>query len=296
MDNSITFKGVIFLFLAFTLWGMFPIYFTWVGNINAFEVLAHRIVWSSFILIIVLYWRKDIKALMGHMKNKKMLKQLFLASILISLNWLIFIYAVSKGRILETSLGYYTTPLLTIAIGVVFFNERLNTNKLFALFFAFSSVAYQWASLESFPFVVIGLSISFSLYSVVKKNIKINGVMSLFMEVLFLFPFAILFLFYLFYNNELSFLQNSSLNMSFLLFLSGIITIAPLLLFAKGVQIAPLYLVGFISYITPTVSFLIAIFIYNEELSTDKIITFSLLWIGLSIFIIDEVRKIKLKS
>ena len=293
MRNTNTFKGMIFLLLAFTLWGTFPIYFTWVKDVNAFEVLAHRIVWSFLILIIILYFTKSIKPLLKHIQDKKTLKQLLIASILISLNWLIFIYAVSQGKILETSIGYYTTPLVIIAIGVFFFKEKLNKYKLIALFFAFMAVAYQWMSLKDFPFIIIGLAISFALYSAVKKRINISGVMSLFIEVLFLLPFAVLFLFYLFFNNELEFIQNSTLNMSFLLFISGVITITPLLLFAKGVQMVPLYLAGFLQYITPTVSFLIAIFIYNEELSVDKIITFSLLWIGLSIFIIDELRRIK---
>ena len=293
MSGTNNFKGTMFLVLAFTLWGAFPIYFTWVGDVNAFEVLAHRIIWSFPILIIILYFTKNIKPLLKHMQDKKTLKQLFIASILISLNWLIFIYAVSQGRILETAIAAYTTPLLAIAIGVFFFKEKLNKYKLIALFFAFISVAYQWLSLKEFPFIIIGLPVTFALYSAVKKSIKISGVMSLFIETLFLSPFAILFLFYLFYNNELAFIQSSTLNISFLLFLSGIVAITPLLLFTKGVQMVPLYVVGFVLYITPTVTFLIAIFIYNEELSMDKIITFSLLWIGLSIFIVDELRRIK---
>ena len=292
MDTTSTSKGVILLLLAFTLWGVFPIYFTWVKNVNAFEVLAHRIVWSALILLIVLYFTNQIKTILEHIKNKWMIKQLFIASIFISSNWLIFIYAVSQEKILETAIGYYTAPLLTIAIGVFFLKERLNKYKLIALFFVFLAVLYQWVSLEGFPFIIIGLSVSFSLYSVIKKHIKINGLMSLFIEVLFLLPFSILFLLYLFYNNELVFIQNSQLDMSFLLLCSGIVTISPLLLFAKGVKMVPLYLSGFMQYITPTVSFLIAILVYNEELSLDKIITFSLLWLGLSIFIISEIVSI----
>ena len=296
MKTTDTFKGSIILVCAFTLWGIFPIYFTWVKSINPFEILAHRIVWSVTLLMIILYWMKNIKSMLKYTKDKEIFKKLFLASFFISSNWLIFIYAISQGKILDVTIGYYTAPILTIAIGVIIFKEKLNKSQWSALFFVFIAVAYQWLSLRGFPFIIIGLSMSFSFYSVIKKNIKIDSVMSLSIETLFLLPFAVLFLLYLFYNNELAFIQNSTLNMSFLLFLSGIITITPLLLFAKGAKMVPLYLIGLLQFITPTIGFLIAIFVYDEELNTDKLITFGLLWFGLIIFIIDKIKFLKVKA
>ena len=296
MKTTDTFKGSIILVCAFTLWGIFPIYFTWVKSINPFEILAHRIVWSVTLLMIILYWMKNIKSMLKYTKDKEIFKKLFLASFFISSNWLIFIYAISQGKILDVTIGYYTAPILTIAIGVIIFKEKLNKSQWGALFFVFIAVAYQWLSLRGFPFIIIGLSMSFSFYSVIKKNIKIDSVMSLSIETLFLLPFAVLFLLYLFYNNELAFIQNSTLNMSFLLFLSGIITITPLLLFAKGAKMVPLYLIGLLQFITPTIGFLIAIFVYDEELNTDKLITFGLLWFGLIIFIIDKIKFLKVKA
>ena len=212
---------------------------------------------------------------------------LFFASFFIASNWLIFIYGVQAEKILETSLGYYLSPLISIALGLVFFKEKMRPLQWLCLFLASCAIAYQWVSLGYFPMISFFLALSFSFYSLMKKKIQIDSLSSLFVETLFLAPFAFLYLAYLYEENTLVFAQSGDIYMSILLFSSGVLTITPLLLFGKGLAYVPMYVSGFLQYITPSISFAVGVFLYGEVLGTTKIITFSIIWAALVLFIID---------
>lgn len=289
--------GQIYAVFAFLFWGaLAPIYFKQVASVGPVEVLMHRVIWSFIILIPLLFLTNQLTILKSLLKDIKKLKYLFLSTIFVSLNWLIFIWAVSNGKIIETALGYYINPLVNVLLGFLFFSERMRRNQYIAIFIAFIAVLYQVFALGSIPMVSLGLAFSFAFYGMIRKKINVGSIVGLFVETLMLMPFALVFLYYIISSNSMSFLNTSSY-ISIMLSLGGLVTIIPLLLFNGAATRMKLTTLGFFQYIGPTCAFLLAIFIYKEEMNFDKIVTFSLIWLALVIFSLDTVLKSKeLKS
>jgi len=284
--------GHIYATFAFLFWGgLSPIYFKEVSSVDSFEILLYRIVFSVFTLLPLLYFNKEIKTLFAILKDFRKLKYLFASTFFVSINWLIFIWAIANNRILETSLGYYINPLVNVLLGFIFFGERMTKNQYFAIFLAFIAVLYQLLTLGHIPYISFSLAISFAIYGLLRKKINIGSQVGLFIEVLLLAPFALIYLVYLYINTEMAFIQNSSNYISFMLFLAGLITIIPLLLFNSAAVRIRLATLGFFQYIAPTASFLLAIFVYNEDFNSDKFITFILIWISLFIFSFNSIKK-----
>ncbi len=284
--------GHIYATFAFLFWGgLSPIYFKEVSSVDSFEILLYRIVFSVFTLLPLLYFNKEIKTLFATLKDFRKLKYLFASTFFVSINWLIFIWAIANNRILETSLGYYINPLVNVLLGFIFFGERMTKNQYFAIFLAFIAVLYQLLTLGHIPYISFSLAISFAIYGLLRKKINIGSQVGLFIEVLLLVPFALIYLVYLYINTEMAFIQNSSNYISFMLFLAGLITIIPLLLFNSAAVRIRLATLGFFQYIAPTASFLLAIFVYNEDFNSDKFITFILIWISLFIFSFNSIKK-----
>ncbi|MBU3013297.1 EamA family transporter RarD [Poseidonibacter lekithochrous] len=280
--------GQIYAVLAFLFWGAIaPIYFKQVSSVEPLEVLIHRIFWSFIILIPLLFITKQVDVFKIIIKDIKMIKYLTLTTFFISLNWLVFIWAVANDKIMETALGYYINPLVSVFLGYVFFAERMTRYQNFAIFIAFLAVLYQLISLGSLPIVSLTLALSFAFYGMIRKKINVGSIVGLFVETLILMPFALIGIYYLMINDKISFL-NSSDYINIMLTLGGLITIIPLLLFNGAATRMKLSTLGFFQYLGPTCSFLLAIFIYNEEFNTDKLITFSLIWIALLIFSLDS--------
>ena len=289
--------GFIFAILAFFFWGAIaPIYFKEVSSVSALEILVHRIIWSFLILIPIIFISKQGKVLLKLLKNIKQLRYLFLSTLFVSVNWLIFIWAVSNDKIIETSLGYYINPLINVLFGFLFFNERMSKNQYLAIFIAFIAVVYQIYSIGTFPLISLSLAISFALYGMIRKKVSVGSVVGLFVETMILMPFALVYLFYLLNTSSLAFLSTSTY-ISFMLSFGGLMTIIPLLLFNGAAIRMKLTTLGFFQYIGPTLSLLLAVFIYNEELGSDKLISFILIWLALVIFSLDTIlKKFKTKS
>ena len=280
--------GQIYAILAFLFWGAIaPIYFKEVSSVEPLEVLIHRIFWSFIILIPLLFITKQVDIFKVIIRDNKKIKYLALTTFFISLNWLVFIWAVSNNKIMETALGYYINPLVSVFLGYVFFGERMTRYQNFAIFIAFLAVLYQLISLGSLPIVSLTLALSFAFYGMIRKKINVGSIVGLFIETLILMPFALIGIYYLMINDKISFL-NSSEYISIMLTLGGLITIIPLLLFNGAATRMKLSTLGFFQYIGPTCAFLLAIFVYNEEFNTDKLITFSLIWLALVIFSLDS--------
>lgn len=285
--------GQTYVVLAFLFWGgVSPIYFKEVGFVDSFEVLLYRVVFSVFTLIPFFFFKKELQNFFLVIQDFQKIKYLFLSTLVISINWLIFIWAVANERILEASLGYYINPLVNVLLGFLVFGERMTKNQYIAVFIAVTAVLYQLFSLGYVPIISLALAISFGIYGMVRKKVEIGSITGLFVEVLLLFPFALGYLIYLYSNSQMTFIQNSDFYISFMLVLAGLVTIIPLLLFNGAATRMKLATIGFFQYIGPTVAFLIAVFVYNEEFNLDKLITFVLIWIALIFFSLDSIKKI----
>ncbi|MAC83979.1 MAG: protein RarD [Arcobacter sp.] len=282
--------GQVYAVLAFLFWGAIaPIYFKQVSSVEPLEVLIHRIFWSFIILIPLLFITKQVDIFKIIIKDVKKLKYLAFSTFFISLNWLVFIWAVANERIMETAFGYYINPLVSVFLGYVFFGERMTRYQNFAILIAFLAVLYQLISLGSLPLVSLTLALSFAFHGMIRKKINVGSIVGLFIETLILMPFALLGIYYLMINDKISFL-NSSEYINIMLSLGGIITITPLLLFNGAATRMKLSTLGFFQYLGPTCAFLLAIFIYKEEFNSDKLITFSLIWLALVIFSLDSLN------
>jgi len=285
--------GYIFAVFAFLFWGaVSPIYFKEVGQVSALEVLTHRIIWSFIILIPLVYLTKQTEVLSLLLKNKAKLKYLLYSTFFVSINWLIFIWAVANERIMEASLGYYINPLINIALGFIFFGERMTRNQNIAILIAFLAVLYQVIALGTLPLVSLSLAVSFALYGMIRKKVDVGSIVGLFVETLMLMPLAIVYILYLMNTNSMAFLNQSDY-ITFMLTLGGLATIIPLLLFNGAATRMKLSTLGFFQYIGPTCAFLLAVFVYNEEFNFDKLITFALIWLALFIFSLDAILKKK---
>ena len=286
--------GYIFAIFAFLFWGaVSPIYFKEVGGVTALEVLMHRVVWSFLILIPLVYLTKQTEVLKLLLKNKNKLKYLLYSTFFVSINWLIFIWAVANERIMEASLGYYINPLINIALGFIFFGERMTRNQNIAIVIAFLAVLYQIIALGTLPLVSLSLAVSFAFYGMIRKKVDVGSIVGLFVETLMLMPLAIIYILYLINTNSMAFLNESDY-ITFMLTLGGLATIIPLLLFNGAATRMKLSTLGFFQYIGPTCAFLLAVFVYNEEFNFDKLITFALIWLALIIFSLDAIiKKIK---
>lgn len=287
-DNKL---GQIYAVLAFLFWGaLAPIYFKQVASVEPLEVLIHRIIWSFIILIPLLFLTKQVDVFKLLIKDSKKLKYLAFSTFFISLNWLVFIWAVGNDKIIETALGYYINPLVSVFMGYLFFSERMTKYQYIAIFIAFLAVFYQLITIGSIPLVSLILAFSFAFYGMIRKKVNVGSIVGLLVETLILMPFALIAIYYLFSTNAISFL-NSSDYINLMLSLGGLITIIPLLLFNGAARRLKLTTLGFFQYIGPTCTFLLAVFVYDEELTFNKSVTFLLIWLALLIFSFDSLKK-----
>jgi len=294
-DNKL---GQLYAVFAFLFWGgISPIYFKQVASVEPFEILIYRVLFSVLTLLPFMLFKKELQSFLSTINDIKKLKYLFFSTIFASINWLIFIYAITNNKILEASLGYYINPLINVLFGFLFLNERMKKNQNIAIIIASLAVLYQFFVLGYIPILSLGLAITFALYGLTRKKVNLGSITGLFIEVLILLPIALIYLVYLLNTTTgIAFIQNSSVYVSLMLTLSGLITVIPLLLFNGAATRMKLSTLGFFQYIGPTVAFLTAVFIYNEEFNFDTLVTFSLIWIALLVFSWDSINKITIKN
>ena len=281
-------KGFILALATFIMWGIFPIFFKFIENVAATEVLAHRIIWSALILLVVLIITKKLANVKRIIKIKKVTLTLAITGALIASNWGIFIYAINQNEILATSLGYFINPLFSILLGAIILKEELNSALKLSIFIVFIAIGIQIYALGKLPIISIMLPLSFALYGLLRKRLGVRTFEGLFIETMILAPFALLYLIYLTINNSGEFGMNFN---GIMLFLSGFVTILPLLTFNASAKYLKLSTIGFLQYISPTLSMIIAVFIYNEVLDFYKIISFALIWISLAIAATANLRR-----
>ena len=283
-------QGFIYAVLAFSFWGLVPIYFKALSSVTPTEVLSHRIIWSVLFLFGILVFTKQLAAFKLLVRDIHKIKYLVLSSLLVSTNWLVFIWAVSNNMITESSLGYYINPLVNFALGIIVFKDRPSAAQIVAIALAFLAIVYQVIMIGSLPIVSLALAFSFAFYGLIRKHINLPSMTGLYIETLILFPVALLYFGYLVMTNHNAFVFPPNA-ISWLLILAGVITVVPLLWFNAAATRISLVHLGFFQYIGPTVSFLLAIFIYDEVLVPEKLTSFVLIWIALVIFSVDGYFK-----
>ena len=281
-------KGIAFALSTFFMWGVFPVYFKLLADVGAVQVLAHRILWSAIILFALLYFSSKLRQVFRLLSIKKVALNLLASGVLISINWGVFIWAVERGQILETSLGYFINPLFSILLGAIFLKERLSKASKISLFIVVIAICVQIYDLGSLPFISLILPASFAFYGLIRKKVRVPSTHGLFVETMLTLPFALGFLLYLWSVGEARLDFDST---GFFLAFSGVVTILPLLTFNSAAKYLRLSTLGFFQYLSPSISFLVAIFLYNEPLGMLKLASFVLIWASLAINIIYNLKK-----
>lgn len=287
-------KGVLYAGGAYLLWGLLPTYWRSVDSFNSYEILFHRVIWSAVFMVILIValkkwstFKTDMKALFH---RKKELIALIVASVVIMVNWGIFIWAINNHHVLQASLGYYINPLMSIALGFIFMKERFNLLETFAIIFAAIGVLYMTMSSGTFPLLSIILALSFALYGLMKKFVNIDAIYSIALETIISLPVAIVGLILLAKQGEQHFGMNHT---SFLILFAGVATAVPLIMFTAGAKRIPLSLIGFLQYISPTLILLQGVFLFGESFSMTDLLTFFCIWTGLILYSYSKYMQFK---
>ncbi len=281
-------KGLLFGISAYIIWGLLPLYWKLVEEAGAYEILAHRGIWSLLICISLLALRKQLKSAYVMVRSSRTLSLLFLASGLLTINWGVYIWSVTVNRVVEAALGYYITPLINVTFGVLLLREKLRPAQWIAVALAAAGVVILTLGYGSLPWIALVLAISWGSYSLIKKSLNLGALETLSLETLFAFLPNLVFLVIIQGNGSAEF--GSTWTISLLLFGAGAATVIPLLLFNGSTTRLPLSTVGLLQYITPTIMFFIGIFINNEDISMTKVIGFAFIWLALSVLSRDLYR------
>ncbi|MFJ5671486.1 EamA family transporter RarD [Bacillus safensis] len=286
-------KGVLYTAASFTLWGLFPLYWKLMEHISSGEILAHRIVWSFVFMCGILLYLKQVRPAMQTVKglilDGKAFFSLLLSAILISVNWYVYIWAVNHGLMLEASLGYYINPLVSVLLGIIFLKERLNRLQTIAILIAAFGVILSTVQYGSFPVIAFLLALSFGFYGLIKKRMSFTSAIGLTIETLLLAPAALVYLLF-FLKEPVVTMNPNSFGSLGLLFFAGVFTAVPLLLFSEGAKRIPLYQVGILQYIAPTITLFLGLFVYHEHLSAAKMVTFLCIWVAILLFTTSQLR------
>ena len=279
-------KGIIASSSGSLWWGFLgTYYFQYITFVGTLEVVVHRCIWTTLILLITTTLFNKWHLLKKIISDKKKLLILSITSLLIFGNWTVWIYAVATNKIIDASFGYFIFPIISVFFGFLFFNERLNKKRIISISLVVVSTTYLFLNFSSLPWVGITVALLWSIYNLLRKKINVDVDVGLLIENLFLFPLAIV-IFYLIFKSNLNDFSLSNPTLMALLFLAGPMTVIPLFLYIKGVTLSGLGPSGMIFFITPTGQFLLGFFYYNEPFSTQKFLSFILIWIAVFIYFI----------
>jgi chloramphenicol-sensitive protein RarD len=271
--------GILYAVLAYTTWGLFPIYWKLLSSVSPLEILSHRVIWSAILLLIIIfiqkYWRDLIKLFQQPSRSLPLLAS---ASIL-ACNWGLYIYGINSDRVIETSLGYFINPLVSVLLGVVVLRERLRWGQWIAVFLATIGVSYSIFAVGQVPWIALGLAFSFGIYGLLRKIIIVKPVLGLTLETCLLTPVAVS---YMVWNEDDRFGQDELTTM--LLIGCGIVTSFPLFCFSSAVQRLRLSTMGLLQYIAPSIQLILGIWLYNEPFTQANAIVFGFIWIALAVY------------
>ncbi|MCB1120197.1 MAG: EamA family transporter RarD [Verrucomicrobiae bacterium] len=293
-NSNSSLKGGIAATLAFVIWGIIPVYWKLLSQVNHYELLLHRIVWSFVFLFILIRLRGRWRLFLGTYRNRRMVLLHGLGGILLAINWFAFIYAVTHGYILQASLAYFIVPLTNAALGYLVLSEPMSRWRTLAVFLAGLGVVNEILQVTEFPWMAIAMAATFGGYSLIKKKTSLGTVTSLTVENTIIFPVAAVALLALTVQGKGA-LLNESGSLRVLLLLTGLVTSVPLLLFSYGAARIQLSTLGFIQFIGPVLKFLLAVWLYHEPFTSAKLLTFGLIWAGILLYIWDSINLSRLK-
>ena len=286
-------QGIFFGLAAYVLWGVLPVYWKALELVSPFEILSSRFMWSCvFVFLLIIFQKKwplftkEVKQVFSNVKTGAAMAA---AGITISFNWGTFIWAVNNGHIVETSMGYYINPLVSILFAVVFLRERLDKMQLAAITCAFIGVASMVYSFGKIPWVSLTLAFTFALYGLLKKILPVSALTSIMLETLLITPLALVYEYSL-WQQGVSFYASGNLQVIMMLTGAGVVTAIPLLFFTAGARLLPLKIIGFLQYISPTLTLLIGVFVYNEVFTASHLLAFGWIWAALLLFIVSQLR------
>ncbi|MFN3741715.1 MAG: EamA family transporter RarD [Anaerolineales bacterium] len=275
--------GFLYALGAYTIWGLFPVYWKSLHQVPAIELIGHRIFWSFLTLLGVLTFSGQVGVFWYHLTQARIRRFYLIAALLIGLNWLVYVWGVNSNHIVETSLGYFINPLLSVLLGVLILRERLRPFQWLPVGVATAGVLYLTVIYGRIPWIALTLACTFALYGLVKKLAPLNSLHGLSLETALLFPLAFAYLLYREINRQAAFLHSDTIT-TLLLLGAGLVTTVPLLMFASAAQRIPLSAIGLMQYIAPTLQFLIGVAVYREPFSRPHLIGFSLVWMALALF------------
>ena len=283
-DAAIDRRGLLAAATAFTIWGVFPAYWHLLKAVPSMQIMAHRVVWSAVLVVGWLLWRQGWDWWRTIAARPRMLAALALSGAVIAFNWGLYIWAVNAGHVVETSLGYFINPLVTVALGVVVLRERLRRPQWIAVACAAAGVAWLTWSAGSPPWIALGLAGSFALYGLVRRLVPVDAVAGLGVESLFMFLPALAYVLWAEAGHGGGFIGGWSLGTQLLLVFSGVVSAVPLIGFAYGVRRIPLSMVGLLQYIAPTLQLLLGVWFFREPFGTVQALGFGAIWLGLAIY------------
>jgi chloramphenicol-sensitive protein RarD len=274
--------GIWYALGAYVLWGLFPIYWKWLQHVPALQVIGHRIGWSFILLLIVIIATKQWTKFRSTL-TRRVLGVYLIAGLLLSINWLVYVWGVNSGQVVETSLGYFINPLLSVLLGLIFLKERLRPMQWIPIGLAAFGVVYLTWTYGSLPWIALSLAFSFGFYGLVKKTSPLGSLYGLTLETGLVFVPALAYLIFVENTGQGSF-GHTGIGSDLLLVGAGVVTTVPLLMFASAAKRIPLTMVGIMQYIAPTIQFLLGVLVYKEPFTRTSLIGFSMIWVALIFF------------
>lgn len=287
--NDKTRYGMVCGLSSYMMWGVLPIFWKLVKDVPAYEILAHRILWSFIVMSMLVVFSGGLSKLAHILRDRRSMAYIAACSVLITFNWFLFIWCVNNGHIVESSLGYYINPLMSVFLGTVVLKEKLDASQKAAIAIAATGVIAMVAVYGSFPWIPLALAASFGVYGLLKKKVALDSTAGLTIETLITAPFALAFLAHL--NANGSGVFGSTAVTTVILMLSGAVTAIPLLLFAEGAKQVKLSTMGFLQYVSPTISLVIGIFLYKERVTQVNMIGFCFIWAALAVYSYSLLRQ-----
>ncbi|WP_408033875.1 EamA family transporter RarD [Thalassotalea algicola] len=282
-------SGVINAIFAYLMWGFAPLYFKLLVDVGSVEILVHRVIWSTVLLLLIVIAIKKWRQFTLILADTKLLFKLTITAVILASNWFLFIWAVNNDHLLDASLGYYINPLLNVALGMIFLGERLRKWQSFAVALAVIGVGIQVVMLGTLPVISLLLAGTFGVYGLIRKKLHVDSFVGLLVESLMMLPIALIYWLWFIDSPTGNMLENSG-HLNIILILAGVVTTAPLLCFTAAAKRLTLAALGFFQYIGPSIMFLLATFLYQEPLAPAKLATFAFIWTALVVFSLDSLK------
>ncbi len=285
-------SGTLWVVSVYIIWGFLPIYWKLIDHVSSIEILVSRVVWAFVLTLLLILlmgnWRQLLEDVKTLWQSKRDFWLLCIASLLISGNWFTYIWAVNHNYLVQTSLGYYINPLISLLLGVFFLKEKLTRGQQAAFLIAAVGVVILTVSYGEFPWLSFVLAFSFAFYGFLKKTIRLDALRGMAIETAFIAPFALGYHLWLFVEDRAVFLHGD-IKTDLLLIFTGAATALPLVMFAKGAQLMPLYMIGFFQYISPTLMLFLGVIVYGESFSQIDLLSFACIWTALVLFTMTNV-------